>query len=61
LRGVAERLGESLQGRISHHGREMLSYGIYRESYERRQELRRQETLGEPPRLTRDHPLSPGA
>jgi RimJ/RimL family protein N-acetyltransferase len=56
---VAERLGESLQGRIDHHGREMLSYGIDRESYERRQELRRQEAPGdqaavEPPRLTRD-------
>jgi RimJ/RimL family protein N-acetyltransferase len=44
---VAERLGESLQGRIDHHGREMLSYGIDRESYERRQELRRQEALGQ--------------
>jgi len=42
---VAERLGESLQGRISHHGWEMLSYGIDRESYGRRQELRRQEAL----------------
>lgn len=33
---VAERLGESLQGRINHYGREMLVYGIDRESYERR-------------------------
>jgi RimJ/RimL family protein N-acetyltransferase len=30
---VAERLGESLQGRINHHGREMLRYGIDREVY----------------------------
>ena len=30
---VAERLGESLQGRINHNGREMLCYGIDRESY----------------------------
>jgi RimJ/RimL family protein N-acetyltransferase len=30
---VAERLGESLQGRISHNGVEMLCYGIDRPSY----------------------------
>lgn len=30
---VAERLGESLQGRIDHYGREMLCYGIDRETY----------------------------
>jgi RimJ/RimL family protein N-acetyltransferase len=30
---VAERLGERLQGRINHHGREMLRYGIDREVY----------------------------
>lgn len=36
---VAERLGETLQGRIQHYGREMLCYGIDRESYERRQDL----------------------
>ncbi|MGH7487578.1 MAG: GNAT family N-acetyltransferase [bacterium] len=30
---VAERLGENLQGRINHNGREMLRYGIDRESY----------------------------
>jgi RimJ/RimL family protein N-acetyltransferase len=30
---VAERLGETLQGRLHHFGREMLCYGIDRESY----------------------------
>jgi RimJ/RimL family protein N-acetyltransferase len=30
---VAERLGERLQGRIDHFGREMLCYGVDRESY----------------------------
>jgi RimJ/RimL family protein N-acetyltransferase len=30
---VAERLGESLEGRIQHFGREMLCYGIDRETY----------------------------
>jgi RimJ/RimL family protein N-acetyltransferase len=30
---VAERLGEVLQGRIDHYGREMLCYGIDRETY----------------------------
>jgi RimJ/RimL family protein N-acetyltransferase len=30
---VAERLGESLRGRIDHHGREMLCYGIDRDRY----------------------------
>jgi RimJ/RimL family protein N-acetyltransferase len=30
---VAERLGETLQGRIDHYGREMLCYGIDRETY----------------------------
>ncbi len=33
---VAERIGESLQGRIHHCGREMLCYGINRESYKAR-------------------------
>jgi RimJ/RimL family protein N-acetyltransferase len=44
---VAERLGESLQGRLHHFGREMLCYGIDRESYalQRRQERRWQEAL----------------
>ncbi len=32
---VVERLGERLEGRIQHFGREMLLYGIDRESYER--------------------------
>lgn len=40
---VAERLGESLQGRIHHSGREMLCYGIDRESYERRRGLEQQQ------------------
>lgn len=31
---VAERIGERLQGRIDHQGREMLCYGIDRKSYE---------------------------
>jgi RimJ/RimL family protein N-acetyltransferase len=31
---VAERIGERFQGRIEHLGREMLCYGIDRESYE---------------------------
>ncbi len=30
---VAERIGETLQGRIAHLGREMLCYGIDREAY----------------------------
>jgi RimJ/RimL family protein N-acetyltransferase len=30
---VAERLGETPQGRLSHNGREMLCYSIDRESY----------------------------
>jgi RimJ/RimL family protein N-acetyltransferase len=30
---VAERLGETLEGRITHGGREMLCYGIDRETY----------------------------
>jgi RimJ/RimL family protein N-acetyltransferase len=30
---VAERIGERLQGRVHHFGREMLSYGIDREIY----------------------------
>lgn len=30
---VAERIGERLQGRIQHFGREMLCYGIDRETY----------------------------
>jgi RimJ/RimL family protein N-acetyltransferase len=34
---VAERLGERLQGRIQHFGREMLCYGIDREGYRDRQ------------------------
>jgi len=42
---VAERLGESLRGRIDHHGREMLSYGIDRENYDRPPRLRAQEVL----------------
>ena len=32
---VAERLGERLQTRIDHYGREMLCYGIDRETYVR--------------------------
>jgi RimJ/RimL family protein N-acetyltransferase len=32
---VAERIGERLQGRINHLGREMLCYGLDRETYER--------------------------
>ncbi len=32
---VAERIGETLQGRIAHLGREMLCYGIDREAYRR--------------------------
>jgi RimJ/RimL family protein N-acetyltransferase len=34
---VAERIGETLQGRIHHLGREMLCYGMDRESYLSRQ------------------------
>jgi RimJ/RimL family protein N-acetyltransferase len=30
---VAERIGERLQGRVHHFGRELLSYGIDREIY----------------------------
>ena len=30
---VAERIGERLQGRIDHFGREMLCYGLDREIY----------------------------
>jgi RimJ/RimL family protein N-acetyltransferase len=33
---VAERLGQSLQARLQHLGREVLCYGIDREGYERR-------------------------
>lgn len=33
------RLGERLESRIQHFGREMLCYGIDRESYERQQEV----------------------
>lgn len=42
---VAERLGERLQGRIGHNGRELLCYGIDRASYasRRRQGRRREE------------------
>ncbi|HEV2854925.1 MAG TPA: GNAT family N-acetyltransferase [Thermoanaerobaculia bacterium] len=36
---VAERLGQSLQGRIDHCGREMLCYGIDWESYAGRRRL----------------------
>lgn len=36
---VAERLGETLQGRIEHYGREMLRYGIDRETYLRETSL----------------------
>lgn len=32
---VAKRLGQTLQGRIDHFGREMLCYGIDRETYAR--------------------------
>jgi RimJ/RimL family protein N-acetyltransferase len=32
---VAERIGETLQGRINHFGREMLCYGLDRETYVR--------------------------
>jgi RimJ/RimL family protein N-acetyltransferase len=32
---VAERIGERLQGRITHFGREMLCYGLDRETYAR--------------------------
>ncbi len=32
---VAERIGERLQGRINHFGREMLCYGLDRETYVR--------------------------
>jgi RimJ/RimL family protein N-acetyltransferase len=38
---VAERIGESLQGRIHHFGREMLCFGIDRETYLRGQHPRR--------------------
>jgi len=40
---VAERLGQTLQGRVEHSGREMLCYGIDRESYATR---RRREQRG---------------
>jgi RimJ/RimL family protein N-acetyltransferase len=30
---VAERIGERLQGRVDHLGREMLCYGLHRETY----------------------------
>lgn len=33
---VAERLGEELQGRVSHLGKELLCYGLHRETYLRR-------------------------
>jgi RimJ/RimL family protein N-acetyltransferase len=36
---AAERIGETLQGRIQHLGREMLCYGIDRESYMRQHGL----------------------
>jgi RimJ/RimL family protein N-acetyltransferase len=44
---VAERLGERLEGRIHHVGREMLCYGVDRENYaaERWQEWLPQEAL----------------
>ena len=44
---VAERIGERLQGRISHFGREMLCYGLDRESYasQEREERRPQKAL----------------
>jgi RimJ/RimL family protein N-acetyltransferase len=42
---VVERLGERLEGRIQHFGREMLCYGIDRESYERRRALEPPEAL----------------
>jgi RimJ/RimL family protein N-acetyltransferase len=32
---VAERIGERLEGRIDHFGREMLRYGLDRETYRR--------------------------
>jgi RimJ/RimL family protein N-acetyltransferase len=40
---VAERLGERLQGRVDHAGREMLCYGIDRESYAAQRAERGQE------------------
>jgi RimJ/RimL family protein N-acetyltransferase len=36
---TVERLGERLEGRIQHFGKEMLCFGIDRESYERQQGL----------------------
>jgi RimJ/RimL family protein N-acetyltransferase len=33
---VAKRIGERLEGRIHHFGREMLCYGLDRERYERK-------------------------
>jgi RimJ/RimL family protein N-acetyltransferase len=37
---TVERLGERLEGRIQLFGKEMLCFGIDRESYERQQEMR---------------------
>jgi hypothetical protein len=45
LAGVAERIGERLQGRLQHLGREMLCYGIDRESYLLGQRQEGQEAL----------------
>ncbi len=42
---VAERIGESLQGRLRHLERDMLCYGIDRESYAIAQRRERQEAL----------------
>jgi RimJ/RimL family protein N-acetyltransferase len=42
---VAERIGERLQGRLQFFGREMLCYGIDRESYVIEQRQERQEAL----------------
>ncbi len=36
---TVERLGERLESRIQHFGKEMLCFGIDRESYERQQGL----------------------
>jgi RimJ/RimL family protein N-acetyltransferase len=38
---VAERLGEILQGRLMHNGREVLCYGIDRETYRQKRETSR--------------------
>jgi RimJ/RimL family protein N-acetyltransferase len=42
---VAERIGERLQGRVQHLGREMLCYGIDRESFALAQRQERREAL----------------